>query len=855
MAGPASLSRLPKPLLFAFFGAIGGLVGALVFGEPLWYALRPPPPPPVPPPPPQLAVGAPPQVSLYPGGKSTFRVQIARSRFTGPVTVKFEKLPAGLTAPDVLVLEGEAGGTATITAAPETAPGAAPVVATAHATVDGTPLVAKLEKPIEARVIALPPAPPRLAVSTSPRIQVYPRGKNTFSVQIARAGFAGAVEVGFERLPAGVTAPGIVFPNERSEISIDLRADATVKPGTHPIALTARTTTQGGRPLTASASATVEVLTPPPVPVDIVFALDISGSMQWAINGTSRGIQQFVDELAKNQFDVRIGLVGFKDTTLGQPLKILKVNGEKMTAEFAKFRAAVGKLKAEGGGGDGESSLDGVAEASEFPFRTQVTRVIVLITDEGPKRPDGRMKSTEETAALVKEQKINQLHIVTLPKLKEDFSPLWAGANGSYFDLNALNEGAEGFEKLLPDVSKAIVDLVADRPTGKPELPALPPPPRLPDPLAALPAVASPQEPEKPTLAPEVKSLQSSERSAAGTEWRHVARSGLWTGVLTGLVCVALLIGQSRYLQRALSPRDVLLGLAGGVLVGAIGGAAGQGLFLLAKTDNRFVGALFRVLSWALLGGLAGAGLSLFVPNLGGVPGLLGGLLGGTAGAIGYIAASALTGDTAGRLAGGVALGSAIGLMVALAEVAFRRAWLEVQLNEREVITVSLGPEPVRIGGEPKACTVWARGAAPIALRFFIRAGKVVCGDVLNRTESAVENGFTRTVGSVTVRVRTGDGPAPAPPKPASERRPAPDDDWDPLPAPVAPKPAPKRLDEPPPPAPPVPKPGSHPAAPPLPIRPNITAAPKAGESCPGCGRVIPGAHGVRYCMVCDLTF
>jgi hypothetical protein len=40
----------------------------------------------------------------------------------------------------------------------------------------------------------------------------------------------------------------------------------------------------------------------------------------------------------------------------------------------------------------------------------------------------------------------------------------------------------------------------------------------------------------------------------------------------------------------------------------------------------------------------------------------------------------------------------------------------------------------------------------------------------------------------------------------------------------------------------------------PLAVKPNITP-PRAADGCPGCGRVIPGRPGVRYCMVCDQTF
>ena len=66
--------------------------------------------------------------------------------------------------------------------------------------------------------------------------------------------------------------------------------------------------------------------------------------------------------------------------------------------------------------------------------------------------------------------------------------------------------------------------------------------------------------------------------------------------------------------------------------------------------------------------------------------------------------------------------------MVAIAEAAFRSAWLEVWHGPREMITVNLGAEPVRVGGDARQCTVWARGAAPVALRFWVRDGRVVCG-------------------------------------------------------------------------------------------------------------------------------
>ena len=54
MPAPKFLSGLPKPILFGLYGAIGGLIGALVFAEPLYRLLEPEKAPPAPLPEPQV---------------------------------------------------------------------------------------------------------------------------------------------------------------------------------------------------------------------------------------------------------------------------------------------------------------------------------------------------------------------------------------------------------------------------------------------------------------------------------------------------------------------------------------------------------------------------------------------------------------------------------------------------------------------------------------------------------------------------------------------------------------------------------------------------------------------------------
>jgi hypothetical protein len=235
-----------------------------------------------------------------------------------------------------------------------------------------------------------------------------------------------------------------------------------------------------------------------------------------------------------------------------------------------------------------------------------------------------------------------------------------------------------------------------------------------------------------------------------------VSLTGIWTALLAVGLCIALFAGQNRYLNRPLfaagriSLTTVIVGAAA---AGFASGSVGQALYSLLLAIG--AGALGFITGWALLGALLGWGVSYFVANLDRRQATVAGLAGGLLGAVAYLLGSSFN-DIIGRFAGAALLGFCVGLAVAIAEVAVRRAWLEVRFGERETITVNLGPQPVQVGGDARACTVWARGAADVALRFFIRNEQVICEDASTRTETVAPEGYTRTAGAATLIVRTG---------------------------------------------------------------------------------------------------
>lgn len=551
---------------------------------------------------------------------------------------------------------------------------------------------------------------------------------------------------------------------------------------------------------------------PPPqqgAQVDIFFVLDVTKSMQDAIDGVRDGIVSFAGELDKKGHDPRVGLLAFRDLREREPEDLLLFDDGPFTKDYKRFSSKVGQLKASGGGDIPESSLEALATASKQPFRKDAVKVIVLITDAPPHNPDEQGRNPEEIGALLKSASIDSLHLVVERSDRKIFERVQNAVGGKYFSLSEAAQGKTNYDSILPEISQQIAETVGAK-------------------------------------QPAAKSLQSNEDFKPQSNARLLFAVAFWTALLAVGIALALIVGQNHYLKRnLLSQQEGLRGGLGAAACGLVAGFIGQGFFQLAESNSSFIIGLSRVIGWSILGALLGLGMSFFVKNLRLNLAAAGGAVGGLFGASFFMIASAIFGDVLGRLFGAFLLGFGIGMMVALVEIAFRKAWLEVRYSPREVIAVNLGPEPIKVGGDGKACTVWARGATAVAYRFWIREGKVVCEDVASGGTREVDNGSSYQAGSVEVIVRTSGSPVPArgplPPPPVLPPKPA------------APHPNPKELRSSVPPAPVAPPP------PPAPKPETATQAkppaPRTSDGCPSCGRKIPGMTGQRYCMVCDHTF
>ncbi len=119
-------------------------------------------------------------------------------------------------------------------------------------------------------------------------------------------------------------------------------------------------------------------------PVDIVFVMDVTESMQPYIDAVKQNIISFAQDLAANNRDYRLGLVTFEDYVISKYPDCNCPYRNTMTSNVHQFIDWVSGLHAGGGGDIPEDQLDALAYAASFPFRPEAEGIIILVTDAPP---------------------------------------------------------------------------------------------------------------------------------------------------------------------------------------------------------------------------------------------------------------------------------------------------------------------------------------------------------------------------------------------------------------------------------------------------------------------------------------
>lgn len=126
--------------------------------------------------------------------------------------------------------------------------------------------------------------------------------------------------------------------------------------------------------------------------VDIVFCIDVTGSMTPILDAVKDNALKFYDDVqqnltakGKNVDDLRVRVLAFRDFAADGEAALEESPFFSLPAEQAAFSDFVNGLRAEGGGDAPESGLEAVALAINSPWTTRGDRrrqVIVVWTDQ-----------------------------------------------------------------------------------------------------------------------------------------------------------------------------------------------------------------------------------------------------------------------------------------------------------------------------------------------------------------------------------------------------------------------------------------------------------------------------------------
>ena len=178
---------------------------------------------------------------------------------------------------------------------------------------------------------------------------------------------------------------------------------------------------------------------PPPAPraktkgvADIVFLIDVSGSMTPIIDALRKNIEMFIDSLNKGDAnnaapvkDWRGKVVGYRDIEHAEADGLPWLMDSPFVRDAVALKAQLASLRAAGGGDEPESLLDALYTVASMPaspkgaqgedpdkwrYRSDAARVVVVFTDASFKEtmslPESKGGSLQDVANVVMANRI-----------------------------------------------------------------------------------------------------------------------------------------------------------------------------------------------------------------------------------------------------------------------------------------------------------------------------------------------------------------------------------------------------------------------------------------------------------------
>ena len=117
----------------------------------------------------------------------------------------------------------------------------------------------------------------------------------------------------------------------------------------------------------------------------VTWVIDVTGSMGSEIGAVRDTLLEFANIFEKRGVRLDLGLVSFRDLTIGEDVTTHSFGGKTFTRDANEFRSEIkSALVAGGGGPTPESSYEAMIQACNLEWPQGADRTIVLITDAPP---------------------------------------------------------------------------------------------------------------------------------------------------------------------------------------------------------------------------------------------------------------------------------------------------------------------------------------------------------------------------------------------------------------------------------------------------------------------------------------
>lgn len=166
------------------------------------------------------------------------------------------------------------------------------------------------------------------------------------------------------------------------------------------------------------------------LPIDFVFVIDVTGTMQKYIDETRNNIEKFTQAIKERGVDCRLALITYSDNVeqVYQPTDNIKT-----------FLAWLSFIRAAGGMDEKENALEALYATSRIQFRPSANKVVIIITD-APYHQRGEVngngKTNYTTKSMSEYLKKNDLRLFSISPLPlKEYDTLTTLSRGSVFDI------------------------------------------------------------------------------------------------------------------------------------------------------------------------------------------------------------------------------------------------------------------------------------------------------------------------------------------------------------------------------------------------------------------------------------